>query len=107
MNDNASKFCSKAFRDTLQQLRATQIFIHARPATDQRRRGEGAGNDPVEEYWSRPGRDRPRYLIARITGLQPQLKAYLRYYNYDRAHTGRWTSGCTPAQVLAGGNMYP
>ena len=48
-----------------------------------------------------------RYLIPKITGLQRELKAYLRYYNYDRAHTGRWTNGRTPAQVLGGGKMYP
>lgn len=47
-----------------------------------------------------------RFHIPRITGLQLGLKDCLRYYNYDRAHTGWWTNGRTPAQVLGGWKMY-
>ena len=47
-----------------------------------------------------------RYLTPKITGLQRELVAYLCYYNYDRAHTGRWTNGRTPEQVLGSGKMY-
>ena len=47
-----------------------------------------------------------RYLTPRITGLQRELKEYLRYYNYDRTHNGRWTKGRTPDQVLGAGKIY-
>ncbi len=35
-------------------------------------------------------------MAAQGDGLKRELKAYLRYYNNDRAHTGRWTKGRTP-----------
>ena len=57
----------------------------------------------LEECWKRAF---ARYLTPKITGLQRELKAYLRYHNNDRAHTGRWTKGRTPAKVLGGGKMY-
>jgi len=102
MNDNASEFRSKQFRNTLQQLGAKHIFIHAgRPQTN----GcvERVQGTILEECW-KPAF--ARYLTPKITGLQRELKAYLRYYNNDRAHTGRWTKGRTPTQVLGGGKMY-
>jgi hypothetical protein len=34
-----------------------------------------------------------RYLIPKQTGLKLDLERYLRYYNTQRAHTGRWTKG--------------
>jgi hypothetical protein len=37
-----------------------------------------------------------RYLIPKQTGLRLDLEHYLRYYNTERAHTGRWTRGRTP-----------
>ena len=102
MNDNASEFRSKQFRNTLQQLGAKHIFIHAgRPQTN----GcvERVQGTILEECWKLAF---ARYLTPKITGLQRELKAYLGYYNNDRAHTGRWTKGRTPAQVLGGGKMY-
>jgi hypothetical protein len=33
------------------------------------------------------------------TGLKLDLERYLRYYNTQRAHTGRWTRGRTPAPL--------
>ena len=41
-----------------------------------------------------------RYLIPKQTGLKLDLERYLRYYNTERAHTGRWTRGRTPDAVL-------
>jgi hypothetical protein len=32
-----------------------------------------------------------RYLIPKQTGLRLDLERYPRYYNTERAHTGRWT----------------
>jgi hypothetical protein len=38
--------------------------------------------------------------------LQGDLKSFLNDYDTDRAHTGRWTQGRTPAQVGAASKMY-
>jgi hypothetical protein len=35
-----------------------------------------------------------------------ELERYLRYYNEDRAHTGRWTAGRMPFAVLGKGKMW-
>ena len=40
--------------------------------------------------------------MPKLTGLTRDLAAYLRYYNEERAHTGRLTQGRTPLQVLIG-----
>ena len=37
-----------------------------------------------------------------MAGLQADLETYLRYYNTERAHTGRYTQGRTPWQTLVG-----
>lgn len=43
-----------------------------------------------------------RYLHVRFTGLKRDLAAYLRYYNFDRAHKGRLTKGRIPAEIVYG-----
>jgi Integrase core domain len=47
-----------------------------------------------------------RYLIPKYTGLRLDLDRYLDYYNTDRAHTGRWTKGRTPEQVIGKVKMW-
>jgi hypothetical protein len=47
-----------------------------------------------------------RYLIPKQTGLRLDLERYLRYYNTERAHTGRWTNGRTPEQVLGQAKLW-
>lgn len=47
-----------------------------------------------------------RYLIPKQTGLRLDLERYLRYYNTERAHTGRWTRGRTPEEVLGKVKMW-
>jgi hypothetical protein len=47
-----------------------------------------------------------RYLILKQTGLRLDLERYLRYYNTERAHTGRWTKGHTPEQVLGKAKLW-
>jgi hypothetical protein len=37
-----------------------------------------------------------RYLVPKYTGLQRDLEQYLTYYNTDRVHHGRWTTGPHP-----------
>jgi transposase InsO family protein len=53
----------------------------------------------LEECW-RPAF--ARYLQVRFQGLRRELADYLRYYNLDRAHTGRLTRGQVPADVVYG-----
>ena len=43
-----------------------------------------------------------RYLHVRFTGLKRDLDAYLRYYDYERAHTGRLTRGRIPSEIVYG-----
>jgi hypothetical protein len=38
--------------------------------------------------------------------LKLDLERYLRYYNTERAHTGRWTRGRTPAEVLGKAKLW-
>lgn len=47
-----------------------------------------------------------RNLTPRYTGLREDLARYLRYYNTDRAHTGRRTQGRTPDAVLGKAKMF-
>jgi hypothetical protein len=47
-----------------------------------------------------------RYLIPKQTGLRLDLERYLRYYNTERAHTGRWTKGRTPEAVLGKAKLW-
>jgi hypothetical protein len=47
-----------------------------------------------------------RYLIPKQTGLRLDLERYLRSYNTQRAHTGRWTKGGTPDAVLGKAKLW-
>jgi hypothetical protein len=47
-----------------------------------------------------------RYLIPKQTGLRLDLGRYLRYYDTERAHTGRRTKGRTPDQVLGKAKLW-
>ena len=60
------------------------------------------GDDPaaiLEECW-RPSF--ARSLVPKLGGLSRDLAWYLRYYNEERAHTGRLTRGRTPLETLIG-----
>jgi hypothetical protein len=96
MSDNASEFGSAAFQATIAKLKARHTFIRAgRPQTN----GcvEGVQQTILDECW-KPAF--ARYLIPKQTGLRLDLERYLRYYNTERAHTGRWTHGRTPTRSL-------
>ena len=41
-----------------------------------------------------------RSLAPKVTALERDLDEYLRYYNTDRAHTGRLTRGRVPADIV-------
>ncbi|HUE08784.1 MAG TPA: helix-turn-helix domain-containing protein [Acidimicrobiales bacterium] len=47
-----------------------------------------------------------RHLLPGLTGLREELRRYLRYYNTDRAHTGRLTKGRTPEEVIGAAKMF-
>lgn len=53
----------------------------------------------LEECW------RPtfaRSLVPKYTALRRDLEKYLDYYNWDRGHTGRRSSGKPPAVMVYG-----
>jgi len=47
-----------------------------------------------------------RYLIPAYLGRREDLERYFGYYNLNRAHTGRWTRGPTPAEVIGANRMW-
>ncbi len=103
MTDNGSEFRSQVFRQTLSHLNARLRYIHAgRPQTN----GcvERVQRTILDECW-KPSF--ARYLIPKYTGLRRDLSQYLRYYNTERAHTGRWTRGRTPEDVIGKETMWP
>src|SRR5260221_1028494 len=98
LSDNGSEFRSAEFGDTLADLGARQTFIRAgRPATNGA--VERVQRTILEECW-RPSF--ARSLVPKLTGLTRDLAAYLRFYNEERAHTGRLTQGRTPYEALIG-----
>lgn len=102
MTDNASEFRSQEFRGALARLAVKHRFIHAgRPQTN----GcvERVQRTILEECW-KPAF--ARCLIPKYTGLRKDLEQYLRFYNEERAHTGRWTKGRTPEEVLGKAKIW-
>jgi transposase InsO family protein len=98
LSDNGSEFRSGVFGNTIRELGATQTFIRAgRPATNGA--VERVQRTILEECW-RPSF--ARSLVPKLTGLTRDLAAYLRFYNEERAHTGRLTKGRTPLEALIG-----
>lgn len=102
LTDNGNEFRADEFRHTVGELGAEHRTIRSgRPQTN----GcvERLHGTVLEECW-KPAF--ARYLVPRYTGLRRDLKRYLAYYNFDRAHTGRWTRGRTPAQVIGAAKMW-
>ncbi len=100
--DNGSEFRSHDFGATLARLGAEQRFIHAgRPQTN----GcvERVQRTILDECWKPTF---ARYLIPKQTGLARELERFLRYYNTDRAHNGRYTKGRIPDAVLGKAKMF-
>ncbi len=100
--DNGSEFRSGEFRSTLASLGVEHRFIHAgRPQTN----GcvERVQRTILDECW-KPAF--ARYLIPKQTGLARELERFLRDYNTDRAHNGRYTRGRIPDAVLGKAKMF-
>lgn len=99
ITDNGSEFRSRRFGATLERLGAEQRFIRAgRPTSNGH--VERLQQTILEECW-RPSF--PRALVPKLTALQRDLKQYLGYYNFDRAHTRRLTKGRVPGEIVYGG----
>jgi transposase InsO family protein len=102
MSDNASEFRSATFQATIARPGARHTFIRAgRPQTN----GcvERVQQTILDECW-KPAF--ARYLIPKQTGLKLDLERYLRSYNTERPHTGRWTKGRTPEAVLGKAKLW-
>lgn len=96
--DNGSEFRAKLFADAVESEGAQQRKIKAgRPNSNGC--AERVQLTILEECW-RPAFSRS--LAPKITALKRDLDEYLRYYNTDRAHTGRLTQGRVPADIVYG-----
>ena len=97
--DNGSEFRG-AFEQRLARLGARATRIRAgRPQTNGA--VESVHKTILDECW-RPAF--ARYLQVRFQGLRRDLDDYLRYYNFDRAHTGRLTKGRVPGEIVYAAN---
>jgi transposase InsO family protein len=98
LTDNGMEFRAERFRRALAAHAVRISRIRAgRPQTNGA--VEALQKTILEECW-RPAF--ARYLQVRFGGLRRELDDYLRYYNLDRAHTGRRTRGRTPGEIVYG-----
>ncbi len=96
--DNGSEFRSKDFGSAVADQQAAQRKIKAaRPNSNGC--AERVQLTILEECWRAAF---SRSLAPRITALKRDLDEYLRYYNLDRAHTGRLTQGRVPGDIVFG-----
>ena len=97
LTDNGSEFRG-SFEQTIERLGGRTTRIRAgRPQTNGA--VESLHKTILDECW-RPAF--ARYLQVRLQGLRRDLADYLRYYNSERAHTGRLTRGRIPADIVYG-----
>jgi transposase InsO family protein len=98
ITDNGSEFRSHEFGEGVERLEIEQRFIRAgRPTSNGH--VERLQQTILEECW-RPSF--ARSLVPKYTALRRDLEQYLRYYNFDRAHTGRLTKGRIPGEIVYG-----
>jgi transposase InsO family protein len=102
-SDNGSEFRNERFAATCRSVGAEHRLIRAgRPTSSGA--VERVHRTILEECWRVSF---ARSLVPKLTALRRDLDSYLRYYNFDRAHTGRHTQGRTPAEVLGARKMRP
>ncbi len=94
--DRGSEFVAEAFRTAVAALGAEHRLVR-RPESN----GcvERVQRTILEECW-RPSF--ARSMIPSFNALREDLADYVRFYNFERAHTGRHTAGRTPAEVVYG-----
>lgn len=103
LTDNGNEFGRREFGKRLPDGVAHSQIRSGRPQTNGH--VERLHRTILEECW-RPAF--ARFLQVRYSGLKRHLDSYLRYYNHERAHTGRITRGRTPADlVYAARKMAP
>ena len=98
ITDNGSEFRSRVFTATLERLGVQQRRIRAGRADLERPRRAAAADDPRGVLAPRL---RP-LTRAQADRAHKRPRAYLRYYNFDRAHTGRLTNGRIPGEIVYG-----
>lgn len=94
--DRGSEFVGRPFRQAVRAAGAEHRIVR-RPESN----GcvERVQRTVLEECW------RPtfaRSLVPTFFTLREDLADYVRYFNYERAHTGRHTKGRTPAELVYG-----
>src|SRR5215216_4132637 len=103
LTDNGGEFGRRVFAERLPATTAHSQIRSGRPQTNGH--VERLHRTILEECW-RPAF--ARFLQVRYSGLRRHLDSYLRYYNFERAHTGRLTRGRAPADlVYAAHKMAP
>jgi transposase InsO family protein len=99
LSDNGNEFGRRSFADRLPPGVAHTRIRSGRPQTNGH--VERLQRTILEECW-RPAF--ARFLQVRYSGLKRHLDSYLRYYNHERAHTGRITRGHTPTELIYPGH---
>jgi transposase InsO family protein len=99
LTDNGMEFRAERFRRAI-AVHGVQIRRIRAGRPQSNGAVESLHKTILEECW-RPAF--ARYLQVRFQGLRRELAAYLRYYNFDRAHTGRLTRGRAPGEIVYGG----
>jgi transposase InsO family protein len=98
LTDNGSEFRSQEFNRAVTIRGAKHRYIRAgRPQTNGA--VERVQRTILEECW------RPtfaRSLVPKYTALRRDLEQYLDYYNWDRGHTGRRSTGQPPGVAVYG-----
>ena len=97
LSDNGNEFGRREFGKRLPEDVAHTQIRAGRPQTNGH--VERLHRTILEECW-RPAF--ARFLQVRYSGLKRHLDSYLRFYNHDRAHTGRITRGRVPADLVYG-----
>jgi transposase InsO family protein len=97
LTDNGNEFGRRVFADRLPADVVHSQIRSGRPQTNGH--VERLHRTILEECW-RPAF--ARFLQVRYSGLKRHLDDYLRYYNNERAHTGRRTAGRCPADLVYG-----
>lgn len=98
--DGGGEFRANEFRQTVARLGADHVVV---PRPQSNGCVERVQLTILNECW-RPAF--ARHLIPRYTALRHDLERYLRYYNTDRAHTGRNNKGRVPIEILGKAKMW-
>ena len=94
--DNGNEFRAREFTEGLEELGVTHRRIRAgRPQSNGK--VERVQGTLLEEFY-KPVLS--QYREPSISGLRRDLEDYLAYYNWDRAHFGRWNKGRTPGEII-------